>query len=232
MADSGNPGQSSFNPETRRVGITRHGSEASLPGEDPAQTRPREAGAGFNESVLQGGRIGSFEVLRLLGAGSNGSVFLAREDGTGREVALKVLRAGREDGAGEAEGLEAEAKVQANLKAGGFVRLLSVGKSPRGPWLAMEYCAGGTLAGWVARRALAPRQAAGIVLELARSMGQAHAEGMVHRDLKPGNILLRRERLPGDCPGHDDLRIGDLGLARIMGDGPLELSAELVGTPL
>ncbi|MBU6294446.1 MAG: protein kinase [Planctomycetes bacterium] len=232
MADSGNPGQSSFNPETRRVGITRHGGEASLPGEDPAQTRPREAGAGFNESVLQGGRIGSFEVLRLLGAGSNGSVFLAREDGTGREVALKVLRAGREDGTGEAEGLEAEAKVQANLKAGGFVRLLSVGKSPRGPWLAMEYCAGGTLAGWVARRALAPRQAAGIVLELARSMGQAHAEGMVHRDLKPGNILLRRERLPGDCPGHDDLRIGDLGLARIMGDGPLELSAELVGTPL
>lgn len=245
MAENRNPGDSQSSPDTMRLKgtVPRETAGAPTPPRaDPipvagsvnenAQTRPvaREAPVDSIQKPLV--QIGSFEVISLLGAGTYGRVYLAREAGIGRLVALKVIHAGSTGGQEEIDRFEAEARVQGNLKANGFVRIYSAGKSEAGPWIAMEYCPGGTLARWLDRRAMPARTAATIAHALARIVGAAHTEAMVHRDLKPGNILLARELGQGDIPGPEDLRIGDLGLAKVMGDAALVLSADLVGTPL
>lgn len=241
MTKKSDPADSVSMPDTGRPGATTPGVPADymprqsgalqqVSPEDPGQTRlvarvPSFAGTQSLD------RVGSFELIRLLGGGANGRVYLARERGIDRLVALKVIHAGSGTGREEMEQVETEARMQGNLRANGFVRLYTAGKAEFGPWLAMEYCPGGTLARWVDRRALAPRLAAGIALSLARIMAAAHSQAMVHRDLKPGNILLARELPPGEVPGADDLKIGDLGLARLMGDAA-QVSADLAGTPL
>ena len=244
MAESRNPADSESSPDTRRLKATALGggavnasqeagnSPASGPENDNAQTRPvaRQAPvAGGQQPVVQ---IGAFEVIRPLGAGTYGRVYLAREAGIDRLVALKVIHAGSGSDREEIDRFEAEARLQGNLRANGFVRIYSAGKSEAGPWLAMEYCPGGTLGRWLDRRALPPRTAAEIAHSLARIVGAAHAESMVHRDLKPGNILLARELRPGDIPAPEDLKIGDLGLAKVMGDAVAQVSGDQVGTPL
>ena len=189
---------------------------------------------GTDQAVPSLGRMGAFDLLQIIGRGASGLVYLARQDGLDRLVAIKVIQTGRHSIPEEIERFETEARLQGNLRVPGFLKVFAVGKETTGPWFAMEYCPGGTLGQWANHRALPPRQAAEIVLALARTMGAAHYDGVVHRDLKPGNVLLIRKLEDGESPVADELKIADLGLAKVLGKDSvaLSLSANVVGTPL
>src|SRR5207249_762174 len=105
-----------------------------------------------------------------------------------RLVALKMILAGSHAGAQETARFRAEAEAVAQLQHPNIVQVYDLGEHDGVPYLAMEYCEGGSLARQ--RGPMEPRQAAELVETLARAMQYAHERGVVHRDLKPANVLL------------------------------------------
>jgi serine/threonine protein kinase len=168
-------------------------------------------------------RLGKFELLEELGAGSFGHVFRARDTELDRTVAIKVLRAGRLAGREEVDRFLREARSAAQLEHPGIVALYDAGQTDDGTcYLVEEFVEGTTLADRPGGR-LRFRPAALLVADLARSLDYAHRHGVVHRDIKPSNILL-------DAQGRPHLT--DFGLAkREADDVPVTVDGEVLGTP-
>jgi serine/threonine protein kinase len=150
---------------------------------------PRGAEAG-----LVGSRLGDYEVLEELGRGGMGVVYKARQINANRVVALKMILSAQPDGESRAR-FQREAEAAAQLAHPHVVQIHEVGTwhSPEGdslPFFSMEYCTGGSLAGYLDGTPLAPGRAAALVEVLARAVHAAHAKRLVHRDLKPANVLL------------------------------------------
>jgi serine/threonine-protein kinase len=166
--------------------------------------------AAWSEEVHAGDRIGRFRVLRELGRGGFGAVYEAEDSELGRHVALKALRPGRTGRELSAEWVKREAEAVARLDHPCIVTLFDVGLSDGNPYLVMELLRGETLARRLERGALPPGEAIRIAQEVARGLAHAHARGILHRDLKPGNVYL--------C---DDGRVKllDFGLAHLLGAG-------------
>jgi eukaryotic-like serine/threonine-protein kinase len=137
--------------------------------------------------------IGSFEVVRELGRGGHGVVFLAEDPFLGRRVALKVPRPeflfSREMG----RRFIGEAQAAARLDHPNIVRVIDAGYDGPVCYIAQELCSGPSLAVWLRDRphGIAPRLAASILSELADGLAHAHQRGILHRDLKPANVLLQ-----------------------------------------
>ncbi len=156
--------------------------------------------------LLPGARIGRFELLRELGRGGFGVVWEATDLELGRSVAFKALSAA---GAPRPDALLlAEAEAAARLAHPNIVHLYDLGRAEAGPFLIMELLRGRTLAAVLAEGALPPREAVRVAAELARGLAHAHRQGVVHRDLKPGNAFV--------C---DDgqVKVLDFGLALVLG---------------
>ena len=170
-------------------------------------------------------RAGRWELVRSLGRGGMAEVWLGRDPASGEEAAVKLVRP---DWLADEEGrarFQREARLLRELQLPGLVRWLEEGEDARGtPWIAMELLPGGTLAARVAQRGpLPPREAAALGRDLARTLGEVHARGVLHRDLKPGNVLF-------DAQGRAHLT--DLGLARHRRrGGSLTGEGDTVGTP-
>ena len=164
-------------------------------------------------------RIGPYEVLHEIGRGGMGVVFLARQPSLNRLVAVKVLLT---DNAELAQRMRREADVLAELQHPNIVTIHDVGEVGRKPYLAMAYCAGGSLSQALREQGrLTPGQAATALSAVAEALAALHAKGLVHRDVKPSNILLS---------GDGDPYLGDLGLAA-GGDAPsITTSGSLLGT--
>jgi WD40 repeat protein/serine/threonine protein kinase len=200
------------------------------------------------------GTLGDYELLEELGRGGMGTVYLARQRSLGRLVALKVIRA--DAPATEADRLRfhTEAEAAARLDHPNIVPVYEVGEYDGRPYLAMRYVEGGTLSRHLERFRDEPRVAAALVTAVARAVHHAHERGVLHRDLKPGNVLLAknpksalrgRGRNPKRDKGDSDfgpfpgVRISDLvpyvtdfGLARLLDqDSGLTRTGDLVGTP-
>ena len=165
---------------------------------------------------------GRFEVEMLAGSGGVGHVYRARDRHYGGRVALKVLRP---CDARETQRFAREARVLSRLSDPAVVRYVAHGTTDDGePYLAMEWLDGEDLGGRLARAPLSVAETVALVGRAAEALASAHAIGVVHRDIKPGNLFLCRGRL-------DELKLLDFGLAWHEGGGAdLTRTGLVVGT--
>jgi serine/threonine protein kinase/formylglycine-generating enzyme required for sulfatase activity len=208
---------------------------------------PHDRSLWFLGASRRAGDLGSldgYEVEAELGRGGMGIVFRAHDPQLKRTVALKVLRPDRLDESSRARFVR-EARAAARIQHANVVSVYSVvSGSDAPPFLVMEYVPGATLRQRIADvQRLGPREAAEIVVQVADGLAIAHAAGLVHRDIKPGNILLvwdskvRNSRLGHESEPASDrsdflAKITDFGLARII-DVASSITHEgtLAGTP-
>jgi WD40 repeat protein/serine/threonine protein kinase len=198
-------------------------------------------------------QFGRFQILRELGRGGYGIVFLARDPRLRREVALKLPRPEALLAPELRQRFLREAQVAAGLDHPGIVPVFEVGEVGPVWYIASAYCEGTTLAAWLKEQPdlVAASAAAALVAALAEAMHYTHSRGIVHRDLKPANVLLAgargegretRETAPlreagklsslAPHPSPLTPKITDFGLAKLMeqaGDGTR--SGALLGTP-
>lgn len=166
--------------------------------------------------------IPDYQVLHLLGQGGMGKVYQARHLKLNRMVAIKLVTGTGNDHA--LARFDEEVKAIASLRHPHIAQIFENGLVDDRPFYAMEYIAGGTLSDRLKQTPLPPRQAAELLLALARAMQHAHEHHVLHRDLKPGNILLEPNTL--------DPKIADFGLAkRLNDDTKLTRTGEIFGSP-
>ena len=168
-------------------------------------------------------KLGRFEALEEIGAGSYGTVFKARDPKLGRTVAIKMLRAGRLGGPEEEDRFLREARSFAQLSHPGIVTLYEIGQDEGRTFLVEELVEGATLAARLERGSVPFRESAELLARVGDALQVAHEGGVIHRDIKPSNILLDAKGLP---------HLTDFGLAKVEGDEkPVTHSGEVLGTP-
>lgn len=188
-----------------------------MPGPPPAAGQA-ETTLGSEIPVLAG-----YRCERLLGRGGMGEVWLAQHLTLQRSVALKVVRSELGKDPAFAERFLREARVAAALTHPGVVSVHDAGQVAGHLYLAMDYMPGGDLHQRMITRSLTVDQAIDLIIRVADGLQAIHDAGLVHRDLKPDNILL-------DAKGHP--RIADLGLARTqVGDDRMTATGMAMGTP-
>jgi tetratricopeptide (TPR) repeat protein len=167
--------------------------------------------AAWERALAPGRRVGRFLLVRELGRGGFGIVYEARDVELGRRVAFKAIRrSARSRHPASEELLRREASAVAQLQHPNIVTLFDVGRSDEGPFLVFELLHGETVATRLARGSLSPREAARIALAIARALVHAHGAGVLHRDLKPTNVLLTAD---------GGVKVLDFGLAHVFGIG-------------
>ncbi len=145
---------------------------------------------------LSATNIGHFRILRELGRGGFGVVFLAYDPRLNREVALKIPREATLFSSTLRQRFQQEARVAANLDHPNIVQVYEAGEEDGICYIASAYCSGTDLAAWLRKHPtpMPADAAAALIGALADAVAHAHARGVFHRDLKPGNILLQRSR--------------------------------------
>jgi serine/threonine-protein kinase len=186
-----------------------------------AATLAPEGAAGPGEHA-SGVRVPGYEVLEELGRGAMGVVYKARQVNLRRVVALKMILAGGHAGASDRARFRTEAEAIARLQHPNVVQVYEVGEHDGHPFFSLELCAGGSLEKKLGGAPLPPREAAGMAAVLARAMHHAHQRGVVHRDLKPGNVLLTADGTP---------KVTDFGLAKTLDGAGQTQSGATMGTP-
>src|SRR5262252_7089882 len=171
-------------------------------------------------TLAAGTRLGTFEILDIVGAGGMGEVYRARDTRLERTVAIKVLPLHWADDREMKQRFEREAQAIASLSHPNICTLHDIGHQPPSTgapaidFLVMEYLEGETLAQRLERGALELDEAVRIGIAIADALDKAHRRGVTHRDLKPGNVFLVRGRGSSDPP---IVKLLDFGLAKIRG---------------
>ena len=166
--------------------------------------------------------IGHFELLDEIGVGAFGSVWRARDSQLDRTVAVKIPRKGQLDPQ-ESQQFLREARAAAQLKHPNIVTVHEVGREDGQVYIVSDYVEGLTLADWLVGQQLTSRTAAELCVKVADALHHAHEQGVIHRDLKPTNIILDRDNEP---------HIMDFGLAkRETGEVTMTMEGKVLGTP-
>ncbi|MBL8796066.1 MAG: protein kinase, partial [Planctomycetia bacterium] len=167
--------------------------------------------------------IGDYVLLEPLGAGGMGVVWKARQQGLQRLVAFKMIRSAQFASAEEVVRFRTEAEASASLDHPHIVPIYEVGEHAGQPYFSMKLVEGGSLSGKRDELRQAPRQAAALLVQVARAIHYAHQRGILHRDLKPANILLDADGKP---------HVTDFGLAkRVAAEQGVTQTGAIVGTP-
>ncbi|MEO0478218.1 MAG: SUMF1/EgtB/PvdO family nonheme iron enzyme [Planctomycetota bacterium] len=200
--------------------------QSEFPGHDEAIARAFERLGPASDSSLDTDveRLGPFDLLRELGRGGQGVVYLARDRRLDREVALKVLPGGWTDTMRQR--FQREAQLASRLEHAHLAGVLDVGIEDGRPWIAMPFVAGRSLQQRLSEEgALSIVDAIRITREIAEGLGAAHEGGVVHRDVKPGNVLCAES-------GNTPAVLTDFGIARELDSSTATLTTpgELVGT--
>jgi serine/threonine protein kinase/class 3 adenylate cyclase len=167
-----------------------------------------------SDSALVGRQLGRFRLEEMLGHGGMGVVYRAVDTSDGRAVALKVLRGAAATNSAMLRRFHKEARLLAEVQSPHVVNLLEVNEDAGLPYLVLEFVAGRSLDRVLAERGWLPERAAvAILADVARGLAEAHARGIVHRDVKPENILLEGVQ-EGPDPFTGRAKLADFGLAR------------------
>ena len=203
--------------------MTPERDEHPTEGRDPAAagSRPETPHVGGYAQSFPGGRVGRYLLRELLGQGGMGRVYAAYDPILKREVALKLL--GRDDPLMLVRFL-LEAQFQARLDHPAICRVFEVGTDEELPYIAMERIHGEDLLHTQAELALP--QLLEVLAEIAEAIEAAHEAGLIHRDIKPGNVLLEQ-----DHHGHWRPRVLDFGLARDLEGPGMTVGSGVLGTP-
>ncbi len=179
----------------------------------PATLRDRDA--------VTPSHIGKYEVQNRLGVGGMGALYLARDPGLDRLVAIKILKEEYQEDAELRERFAREARSVARLRHPNIIIVFEIGEHEGLPFMAMEYIAGETLTSVLRRKPSAPLvKRIDFIEHLCAGLAHAHAAGIIHRDIKPANIML---------DGEGVLKILDFGIAR-LGDSGMTQDGMMMGT--
>jgi eukaryotic-like serine/threonine-protein kinase len=169
-------------------------------------------------SLAPGTRLGPYEIVAPLGAGGMGEVYRAKDTRLGRDVAVKVLPQHLSSNPEIRARFEREAKTVSSLNHPHICTLHDVGREGETDYLVMELIEGETLAARLAKGALPLPDVLKLGAQIADALGRAHRAGVMHRDLKPGNVMLTKS----------GAKLMDFGLARATGLGP---ATEMTSSP-
>ncbi len=171
-----------------------------------------------------GSRLDAYEILRPLGSGGMGEVWLATEVRLGRKVALKVLPADLTREPLRVERFEQEARAASALNHPNVCTIHALGQASDGQYyIAMEYVEGGTLRQRFSTTRLSIHEALEVAIQVAAALSAAHAAGIVHRDIKPENVMLRPDGI---------VKVLDFGLAKLAPAAPEIAEADKTRTVL
>jgi len=169
------------------------------------------------------GELGDYELLEVVGRGGQGVVFRARQKSLNRIVALKVISLGQWASTAHLKRFRLEAEAAARLEHPGIVPIHEVGEREGSCYFSMKFVEGGQLDQVARRQSIPPRRAVELIAKVSRTVHYAHEHGILHRDIKPGNILL-------DAKGEPHLT--DFGLARLVeSESSVTHTLDVLGTP-
>jgi serine/threonine protein kinase/tetratricopeptide (TPR) repeat protein len=183
-----------------------------------------------SEDAEELGRIGPFDIIEVLGRGGMGTVYLAQQESPiSRRVALKVIRAGM-DSAQVLARFQVEQQALAVLDHPSIARVLDAGSTADGrPYFVMEYVPGSPITQYCDQKRMSFRERIALFLEVCQAIQHAHQKGIIHRDIKPGNVIVAE---------HDGVpvpKVIDFGVAKATGAGALPAAkftgaGQLIGT--
>src|SRR6476660_582218 len=167
--------------------------------------------------------LGDYELLEEIGRGAQGVVYRARQKSLNRIVALKIISLGHWASKAHVKRFRREAEAAASLEHPCIVPIYEVGERDGACYFSMRFVEGGQLDEILKREPIPPRRAAELVVKLARTVHYAHEHRILHRDIKPGNILLDQKGEP---------HLTDFGLARLVEtESTVTRTLEVLGTP-
>src|SRR5437867_2462962 len=194
---------------------------SSMPATTPDDVAPTSQKTARAAELL--GELGDYELLDEVGRGGQGVVFRARQKSLNRTVALKVISLGQWASKAHLRRFRLEAEAAARLEHPGIVPIHEVGERDGQCYFSMKFVEGGQLDQVARRQPMPPRHATELIAKVARIVHYAHEHHILHRDIKPGNILL-------DPKGEPHLT--DFGLARLVEtESTVTRTNEVLGTP-
>src|SRR5438270_3703109 len=207
-------------PEAAVAGVVDPGSPDEL---SPPNANPPPDNKKTTSAAEFLGELGDYELLEEVGRGGQGVVFRARQKNLNRIVALKVISLGQWANKAHLKRFRLEAEAAARLEHPGIVPIHEVGEGDGSCYFSMKFIEGGQLDEVVKQSPMSVRRAAELIAKVARTVSYAHEHGILHRDIKPGNILL-------DAKGEPHLT--DFGLARLVeSESSVTQTLDVLGTP-
>src|SRR5437016_6391909 len=207
-------------PDVPVAGVGDSGNVDELSGDNAKST------SGVKKAVRAAtmlGELGDYELLEEIGRGAQGVVFRARQKSLNRTVALKVISLGQWASQAHLKRFRQEAEAAASLDHPSIVPIYEVGDCQGSCYFSMKFVEGGQLDEVVKREPMPIRRAVELIAKLARTVHYAHEHGILHRDIKPGNVLLDQNGEP---------HLTDFGLARLLEtESTITRTLEVMGTP-